>query len=294
MHHRPTWSRRARVASTAAVLVLPLVLAACGGGGGGGGGSAASVKSLRVLDYYNNEPDKTNYANILNACGKQAGVTIQREAVPGDSLIQKVLQQSSSKTLPEQFGFTFDRSGIRIPTLAISAWIPERTVVNDEHRATSLISTLRQRWNLGTPFTERDAHGTQLQLDLHARQATRPSRLARHRRPTGRADGRAADALRRPAERAREGTVRRRARARPRNGCHRAPGRARRRDHRRRGHRHRPGRPRRPLSSHATVSLAGAPISSQLAERSFAGAGCGGPTGVCSCAGAGVRRAVTT
>ena len=47
----------------AAALALPLALAACGGGGGddGGGGAASSesVKSLRVLDYYTNEPDKT-------------------------------------------------------------------------------------------------------------------------------------------------------------------------------------------------------------------------------------------
>ncbi len=56
-----------------------------------------------------------------------------------------------------QFGFTFNRSGVRIPTLAISAWIPERTVVTEEYRATSLISTLRERWNLGAPFTARDA-----------------------------------------------------------------------------------------------------------------------------------------
>jgi phospholipase C len=56
-----------------------------------------------------------------------------------------------------QFGFRFDRSGVRIPTLAISAWIPERTVVTDLHRATSLIATLRDRWDLGRPFSRRDA-----------------------------------------------------------------------------------------------------------------------------------------
>src|SRR4051795_2967662 len=83
-----------------AAVALPLAVAACGGGGAGKG-SSASVKSLRVLDYYNNEPDKTVYTKVLNACGKADGVTIQREAVPGDSLIQKVLQQSSSKTLPD-------------------------------------------------------------------------------------------------------------------------------------------------------------------------------------------------
>ena len=48
-----------------------------------------------------------------------------------------------------QYGFTFDRSGIRVPAIAISPWIPERTVVNDEHRHTSLIRTLRERWSLG-------------------------------------------------------------------------------------------------------------------------------------------------
>jgi multiple sugar transport system substrate-binding protein len=88
-----------RLAAIAAV-ALPLTLAACGGSGGGAA-SSGPVKSLRVLDYYNNEPDKTVYTNVLNACGKQNGVTIQREVVPGDTLIQKVLQQSSSKTLPD-------------------------------------------------------------------------------------------------------------------------------------------------------------------------------------------------
>ena len=58
---------------------------------------------------------------------------------------------------PGQLGFTFDRSGVRIPTLAVSAWIPERTVVTDEYRATSLLATMRERWNLGAPLTARDA-----------------------------------------------------------------------------------------------------------------------------------------
>lgn len=75
-------------------------LTACGGGGGTGTG-ASPVTSLRVLDYYNNEPDKTVYAQTLDACGQQNGVTIEREAVPGSSLIAKVLQQASSKTLPD-------------------------------------------------------------------------------------------------------------------------------------------------------------------------------------------------
>ena len=61
------------------------------------------------------------------------------------------------KGAPGQMGFTFNRSGVRIPTLAISAWIPERTVVNDEYRATSLLATMRERFNLGEPFSAREA-----------------------------------------------------------------------------------------------------------------------------------------
>ena len=61
-----------------------------------------------------------------------------------------------------QYGFTFDRSGIRVPAIAISPWIAERTVVNDEHRHTSVIRTLRERWSLGAPLTARDANAPDL------------------------------------------------------------------------------------------------------------------------------------
>jgi phospholipase C len=56
-----------------------------------------------------------------------------------------------------EMGFRFDRSGLRIPTIAISAWVDPRTVVHEEYRSTSLIRTLRERWALGPPLTQRDA-----------------------------------------------------------------------------------------------------------------------------------------
>jgi phospholipase C len=56
-----------------------------------------------------------------------------------------------------QQGFGFDRSGVRIPTIAISPWIPAQTVVTGEYRSTSVIRTLRGRWPLGEPLTQRDA-----------------------------------------------------------------------------------------------------------------------------------------
>jgi phospholipase C len=58
---------------------------------------------------------------------------------------------------PGQMGFAFDRSGVRIPAIAISPWIPERTVVNDEYRNTSVLHTMRERWSLGAPFSFREA-----------------------------------------------------------------------------------------------------------------------------------------
>lgn len=54
-------------------------------------------------------------------------------------------------------GFRFDRSGVRVPMIAISAWVDPRTVVTDEFRSTSVIRTLRERWSLGAPLTGRDA-----------------------------------------------------------------------------------------------------------------------------------------
>lgn len=59
--------------------------------------------------------------------------------------------------LAGQMGFSFNRSGQRVPAIAISAWIPERRVVTQEYRHTSLMRTMRERWSLGAPFTARDA-----------------------------------------------------------------------------------------------------------------------------------------
>ena len=56
-----------------------------------------------------------------------------------------------------QLDFTFDRSGYRVPAIIVSSWVDEGIVINDEHRHTSMIATLRKVWDLGEPFTARDA-----------------------------------------------------------------------------------------------------------------------------------------
>jgi phospholipase C len=56
-----------------------------------------------------------------------------------------------------EMGFAFDRSGYRVPAIIVSPWVAEGSVFNEEHRHTSLIATLREKWGLGDPFTQRDA-----------------------------------------------------------------------------------------------------------------------------------------
>jgi phospholipase C len=58
---------------------------------------------------------------------------------------------------PGQYGFRFDRSGYRVPAIVVSPWVAEGAVFNDEHRHTSILATLRKQWDLGEPFTGRDA-----------------------------------------------------------------------------------------------------------------------------------------
>ena len=78
--------------------LAPLTLAACGDDSSPSG---ESVDSLTVLDYYTDEPTTSQVRALLEKCGTSIGTKIDRTAVPGSQLIQKVLQQASSKTLPD-------------------------------------------------------------------------------------------------------------------------------------------------------------------------------------------------
>jgi multiple sugar transport system substrate-binding protein len=63
--------RRAILSSTtltvALALLAPLSLSACGSSTGPSSGSA---DTLRVMDYYADQPDKGIYAKVLDACGR--------------------------------------------------------------------------------------------------------------------------------------------------------------------------------------------------------------------------------
>ncbi len=91
---------RRRLLQGTALALAAVPLAACGGGGGTKSGSG-DVTTLKILDYYAADPDNGIFAETLEAAAKKVGVTIERETVNGTSLIQKVLQMSSSRTLPD-------------------------------------------------------------------------------------------------------------------------------------------------------------------------------------------------
>ncbi|MFC4014090.1 extracellular solute-binding protein [Nonomuraea purpurea] len=79
--------------AVAAAALFPLSLAACGGAGASG---SESPNTLTVQDYYEAVHDP-----IYQACAKKAGVQVKINHIPNAGLIQKVLQQSSSRTLPD-------------------------------------------------------------------------------------------------------------------------------------------------------------------------------------------------
>ncbi|MEV6591041.1 sugar ABC transporter substrate-binding protein [Streptomyces acidicola] len=94
---------RPSVRQTSALFgALALLLAATGCGGRAGAGSATGeVTAITALDYYTDEPEHTQWGNLLTACGKKAGVTVEHTSVPGASLVPQVLRQASSRTLPD-------------------------------------------------------------------------------------------------------------------------------------------------------------------------------------------------
>lgn len=78
--------------AVAVATVAALALAGCSSGGT----STGSSTTLTVEDYY-----QTPYDAIYKSCAKDVGVGVKISHVAGAGLIAKVLQQASSKTLPD-------------------------------------------------------------------------------------------------------------------------------------------------------------------------------------------------
>lgn len=54
-------------------------------------------------------------------------------------------------------GFTFDRFGIRVPSIMISPYTERETVITDVFHHTSFLRSMRERFGLGDALTPRDA-----------------------------------------------------------------------------------------------------------------------------------------
>ncbi len=61
----------------------------------------------------------------------------------------------SGKPEPGEMGFTFDRLGLRVPTIVVSAYTRAGSVINDEMHHGSIVHTICQQHNL-KPLTHRD------------------------------------------------------------------------------------------------------------------------------------------
>ena len=81
--------------------------------------------------------------------------------------------------------FAFDRLGVRVPAVVVSPWIPKGTIfrstVAQPYDHTAIIKTLRNRYNIQTPLTARDASAPDLAqvLELTAPDDNRDPVVAR-------------------------------------------------------------------------------------------------------------------
>ncbi|WP_206785721.1 sugar ABC transporter substrate-binding protein [Amycolatopsis sp. MtRt-6] len=65
-----------------------------------GGADAPAATSITELDYYADEQGSAAWQKILDTCATQTGIKIERQKVPTNQMLPKVLQSASSKTLP--------------------------------------------------------------------------------------------------------------------------------------------------------------------------------------------------
>ncbi|GAA3054771.1 MULTISPECIES: sugar ABC transporter substrate-binding protein [Actinomycetes] len=94
---RPASSGLTRRSLLSAGIFAPAaaLLSSCGDTG------RTPADTLRVMDSYSNDPDYGIIGEALQQAADTVGVKLQRVAVSGQSLIQRVLQQGSSGTLPD-------------------------------------------------------------------------------------------------------------------------------------------------------------------------------------------------
>ena len=78
IQHRLMVDRR-RILQGAALAAAALPLAACGKSGG----STADSSTIKILDYYADDPDNGIFQKVLEECAAKVGVPVERESVNG-------------------------------------------------------------------------------------------------------------------------------------------------------------------------------------------------------------------
>ncbi|GAA2015438.1 sugar ABC transporter substrate-binding protein [Catenulispora yoronensis] len=96
-------SPKAGLGALAAASACLLALSACGSGGSSGSGSGSGgTLTLNETDYYGSAPQNTQIQGVLTECANQVGgVTVVHHELPREQLMPKLLQQASSKSLPD-------------------------------------------------------------------------------------------------------------------------------------------------------------------------------------------------
>jgi multiple sugar transport system substrate-binding protein len=60
-----------------------------------------AVTKITEWDYWTNDPQKTDYQTILDECTASTGIAIERQTIPGNELLTKVLLGAQQKQLPD-------------------------------------------------------------------------------------------------------------------------------------------------------------------------------------------------
>lgn len=92
------------MAAGAVALAAALAVSACSATASNSSATASNSTaklSLSVEDYHTNEPLKSAMEGVYETCAASIGVSVNYSHVPGNNLIAKVLQQASSKTMPD-------------------------------------------------------------------------------------------------------------------------------------------------------------------------------------------------
>ncbi|WP_028661760.1 ABC transporter substrate-binding protein [Saccharomonospora saliphila] len=82
----------------AAAATALLGAAACGPGGDSSSGPAEKITQL---DYYADEQGSQAWQRILDTCADRTGIAIERQTVPTDQMLPKILNEARSRALPD-------------------------------------------------------------------------------------------------------------------------------------------------------------------------------------------------